>query len=79
LFAPHLGDEMFDEPAIALPQMPLQEHVVEDYRAVGLSFEGASMHLLPRAADAARRDHQRRTPAREPATEQLRDGRSAWC
>ncbi|MDQ0469793.1 error-prone DNA polymerase [Labrys wisconsinensis] len=39
LFAPHLGDEMFEEPAIALPAMPLQEHVVEDYRAVGLSLK----------------------------------------
>ena len=31
LLAPHMSDELFPEPAIALPAMPLTEHVVEDY------------------------------------------------
>ena len=39
LLAPHLGDELFPEPAVALPAMPLCEHVVEDYVATGLSLK----------------------------------------
>ncbi|MFI5013035.1 MAG: error-prone DNA polymerase, partial [Hyphomicrobiales bacterium] len=39
LLAAHLGDELFQEPSIALPQMPLCEHVVEDYVATGLSLK----------------------------------------
>jgi error-prone DNA polymerase len=39
LFAAHLGDELFSEPRIALPEMPLREHVVEDYVATGLSLK----------------------------------------
>ncbi|MFI4997793.1 MAG: OB-fold nucleic acid binding domain-containing protein, partial [Hyphomicrobiales bacterium] len=39
LLAPHLGDELFREPAIALPAMRLDEHVVEDYVATGLSLK----------------------------------------
>jgi error-prone DNA polymerase len=39
LFAAHLDDELFSEPKIALPQMPLHEHVVEDYLATGLSLK----------------------------------------
>src|ERR1700751_5464420 len=31
LLAPHLSDELFPEPAVALPAMALAEHVVEDY------------------------------------------------
>ncbi len=37
--APHLSDELFPEPAVALPAMPLCEHVVEDYVATGLSLK----------------------------------------
>jgi error-prone DNA polymerase len=39
LLTPHLSDELFPEPAIALPVMPLCEHVVEDYVATGLSLK----------------------------------------
>jgi error-prone DNA polymerase len=39
LLAPHLSDELFPEPAVALPAMPLSEHVVEDYVATGLSLK----------------------------------------
>jgi error-prone DNA polymerase len=39
LLAPHLGDELFPEPQVALPAMPLAEHVVEDYVATGLSLK----------------------------------------
>jgi len=39
LFAPHLSDELFPEEAVALPAMPLCEHVVEDYVATGLSLK----------------------------------------
>ena len=36
---PHMSDELFPEPAVALPAMPLSEHVVEDYVATGLSLK----------------------------------------
>ena len=39
LLTPHLSDELFPEPAVALPTMPLSEHVVEDYVATGLSLK----------------------------------------
>jgi error-prone DNA polymerase len=39
LLTPHIGDELFPEPAVALPAMPLSEHVVEDYVATGLSLK----------------------------------------
>src|SRR6202012_1187415 len=39
LLAPHLGDDIFPEPPVALPDMPLGEHVVEDYIATGLSLK----------------------------------------
>jgi len=39
LLTPHLGDELFPEEAVALPAMPLCEHVVEDYVATGLSLK----------------------------------------
>jgi error-prone DNA polymerase len=39
LLAPHLSDELFQEEAVALPAMPLCEHVVEDYVATGLSLK----------------------------------------
>jgi error-prone DNA polymerase len=34
-----MSDELFPEPAVALPAMPLSEHVVEDYVATGLSLK----------------------------------------
>jgi error-prone DNA polymerase len=39
LLAPHLGDDIFPEPPVALPGMALSEHVVEDYIATGLSLK----------------------------------------
>jgi len=39
LLASHLGDELFPEETVALPAMPLCEHVVEDYVATGLSLK----------------------------------------
>jgi error-prone DNA polymerase len=39
LFAPHVDDELFPEPEIVLPPMPLCEHVAEDYVATGLSLK----------------------------------------
>jgi error-prone DNA polymerase len=39
LLKPHLSDELFPEPSVALPAMPLSEHVVEDYVATGLSLK----------------------------------------
>jgi len=39
LLLPHLDDELFPEPSVALPAMPLHEHVVEDYVATGLSLK----------------------------------------
>ncbi len=39
LLAPHQSDELFAEPPVALPAMPLCEHVVEDYVATGLSLK----------------------------------------
>jgi error-prone DNA polymerase len=39
LLAPHMSDELFPEPAVALPVMQLSEHVVEDYVATGLSLK----------------------------------------
>jgi error-prone DNA polymerase len=39
LLTPHLSDELFPEPAVALPAMALSEHVVEDYVATGLSLK----------------------------------------
>ena len=35
----HMSDELFPEPSVALPPMPLSEHVVEDYVATGLSLK----------------------------------------
>ena len=49
LLAPHMSDELFPEPEVALPAMPLSEHVVEDYVATGLSLKAHPVHLLPRA------------------------------
>jgi error-prone DNA polymerase len=39
LLTPHLSDELFPEPEVALPVMALSEHVVEDYVATGLSLK----------------------------------------
>jgi error-prone DNA polymerase len=39
LLTPHLSDELFPEAPVALPPMPLCEHVVEDYVATGLSLK----------------------------------------
>jgi error-prone DNA polymerase len=39
LLTPHLSDDFFPEPEVALPAMPLCEHVVEDYVTTGLSLK----------------------------------------
>ena len=39
LFAPHVNDDLFDEPEVTLPAMPLAEHVAEDYVTTGLSLK----------------------------------------
>jgi error-prone DNA polymerase len=39
LLTAHLSGELFPEPEVALPAMPLCEHVVEDYVATGLSLK----------------------------------------
>jgi len=39
LLAHHMSDELFPEPAVALPVMQLSEHVAEDYAATGLSLK----------------------------------------
>ncbi len=39
LLAAHLSDELFPEPQVTLPAMPLSEHVVEDYVTTGLSLK----------------------------------------
>ena len=39
LLTQHLSDELFPEPPVVLPDMPLSEHVVEDYVATGLSLK----------------------------------------
>ncbi|SDR21876.1 error-prone DNA polymerase, DnaE-like [Rhizobiales bacterium GAS113] len=46
LFAAHMGDELFEEARIALPAMPLNEHVVEDYVATGLSLKAHPVSFL---------------------------------
>jgi error-prone DNA polymerase len=48
LLAAHLDDELFPEPRIALPAMPLNEHVVEDYMATGLSLKGHPVSFFRR-------------------------------
>ena len=39
LLTPHTSDDLFPEPEIALPLMPLCEHVAEDYMMTGLSLK----------------------------------------
>jgi error-prone DNA polymerase len=39
LLAAHRGDQLFPEPAVALPPMSLAEHVAEDYVATSLSLK----------------------------------------
>jgi error-prone DNA polymerase len=68
LFDPHLGDELFQEPAIALDPVQLPEHVAEDYVTTGLSLKahpvaffrprldrlGATPHMHLRDAERTR-------------------------
>jgi error-prone DNA polymerase len=46
LLTPHLSDELFPEPVVALPAMYLSEHVVEDYIATGLSLKEHPIHFF---------------------------------
>ncbi len=52
LLAPHLNDELFPEPAVALPAMPLSEHVVEDYVTTGLSLKAHPVGFFRNRLDA---------------------------
>ncbi len=52
LLAPHLSDELFPEQAVALPVMPLSEHVVEDYVATGLSLKEHPVRFFRDRLDA---------------------------
>jgi error-prone DNA polymerase len=52
LLAPHLSDELFPEPAVALPAMALSEHVVEDYVATGLSLKEHPVRFFRDRLDA---------------------------
>jgi error-prone DNA polymerase len=52
LLAPHLGDDMFAEEPVALPDMPLSEHVVEDYVATGLSLKDHPVRFFRDRLDA---------------------------
>ena len=79
LLAPHMDDELFPEPAVDLPAMPLAEHVVEDYAATGLSLEGASGRLLPRAARGSRRHPQHRPSRSRPCPTTAGSRSPAWC
>jgi error-prone DNA polymerase len=46
LFAAARARELGDEPAIALPEMPLSEHVAADYQTIRLSLKAHPMHFL---------------------------------
>ena len=46
LLTAHLSEELFPEPEVALPAMPLSEHVVEDYVATGLSLKAHPVHFF---------------------------------
>jgi error-prone DNA polymerase len=52
LLAPHLSDELFPEQSVALPAMPLSEHVVEDYVATGLSLKEHPVRFFRDRLDA---------------------------
>jgi error-prone DNA polymerase len=52
LLAPHLSDELFPEQSVALPVMPLSEHVVEDYVATGLSLKAHPVRFFRDRLDA---------------------------
>ncbi len=53
LLAPHMSDDLFPEPEVTLPNMPLNEHVMEDYTTTGLSLKAHPYQLLPRSSDHA--------------------------
>jgi error-prone DNA polymerase len=52
LLTPHLSDELFPEQPVELPAMPLAEHVVEDYMAIGLSLKAHPVHFFREHLDA---------------------------
>ena len=62
-----MSDDLFPEPAVALPPMPLAEQVAEDYIATGLSLKAHPGRLLPRAPPRLGAIAQRRAPQRAPA------------
>jgi error-prone DNA polymerase len=54
LFEHARAAEAGSEPQVALPVMPLSEHVVNDYRTLRLSLKAHPMHFLRERATAAR-------------------------
>jgi error-prone DNA polymerase len=52
LLASHLSDELFAEESVTLPEMPLSEHVVEDYVATGLSLKEHPVRFFRDRLDA---------------------------
>jgi error-prone DNA polymerase len=52
LLASHLSDELFAEEFVTLPEMPLSEHVVEDYVATGLSLKEHPVRFFRDRLDA---------------------------
>jgi error-prone DNA polymerase len=46
LLIPHMSDDLFPEPEVALAAMPLCEHVAEDYVATGLSLKQHPVHFF---------------------------------
>ena len=51
LLVPHMSNEFFPEPNVALPAMSLCEHVVEDYAATGLSLKEHPVRFFRAALD----------------------------
>jgi len=46
LLTPHMSDDLFPEPEVTLPNMPLSEHVAEDYVATSLSLKAHPMSFF---------------------------------
>ena len=64
-----MSDELFPEPEIALPSMPLCEHVAEDYLATGLSLKEHPVSFfrdqLTQLGAMRNADHRSEEPAAE--------------
>ncbi len=78
LLAPHMSDELFPEPEIALPAMPLSEHVVEDYVATGLSLKEHPVSFFRERLTQLGACATRSTAAK-PAARTVASPSPAWC